>query len=154
MHFSSPKTVAENPDRGPVTTFDFYDTMTRPEFDRSLKTWRRGVSPNYFILSEMVRLHNEGWKVVIVTDEHKNGHTMGIIKEFKRQHELPSQGIIYTAGNEKAAFLGAINSVLHYDDDPYEIECLLVFNITGILVPHPSEYLTQEDYHALLSRCD
>jgi hypothetical protein len=147
MLFSSPKTVAARTDSrgGPIVSFDFYDTMTLPEFDPKLQTWRRGVQPNNFVLAEMVRLRNEGWRPIIATDEHKTDYAVDIINAFTEKYELPIDGIIYTAGNEKAMFLRAIPTVIHYDDDPHEIDALLHYAITGVLVPHPSDYLTEAE---------
>jgi len=128
--------------------------MTLPEFDPKLKTWRRGIQPNAFILAEIVRLRNEGWRPIIATDEHKTEGTVNIITAFKEKYELPLEGIIYTAGNEKAMFLRAIPAVVHYDDDPHEIECLLHYAITGVLVPHPSDYLTEANRAMMDPWCD
>lgn len=139
-------TIPDAVKRGVVNaTFDFYDTLTLPMYDPLLKTWRQGIEPNPFMLTEVFRLACEGWNIYIITDSNKTPLQQRLIKAFITFHDLPVRGTIYTAGNEKTAFIEACRAGMHFDDDPFEIDNLPT-GVVGILIPHPSDRMTDEDY--------
>ena len=141
MQFSAPKLVATNTSErgGPYAAFDFDDTLTVPYYDEDKKYWIYSDTLRTYTALEMIRLHLEGWRIVVITDRQSNDYNKRIVTDFLTKNELPYDGIIFTSGEEKATFLQAINAKVLYDDDKFEIHALVNTGITGILVPHPSD---------------
>jgi hypothetical protein len=136
MMFNSKKLAGEcrRNNTQPVATFDFYGTMTIPEYDEKAKLFRNGLNPNYKVLAEMVGLANEGWLIFVLTDERHTQEVENIIRGFLKEHKVPVQGITYTAKNPKCGFAKSLKSIVHYDDDKQELRSLMLHSIVGILV--------------------
>jgi hypothetical protein len=129
-----------------VVSFDFDDTLTLPAYNPEAGMWEHGLEPNYVVLNELMRLATLGYTPIVISERSKSYYNKSRIRKFSLLYDLPIKAVIYTDGAEKATFLASAKSQMHYDDDPHEILCLAEFNIMGIAVPHPNDYMTQEDY--------
>ena len=131
---------------GCIVSFDFDDTLTLPAFNPETKCWDHSLEPNYPVLAELVRLTTVGYVPIVISERDRSDYNKARIHRFLLLYDLPVKSIIYTGGEIKASFLAAAAAQMHYDDDPYEIFQLAEYDITGIAVPHPSDYMTEEDY--------
>ena len=131
---------------GCVVSFDFDDTLTLPAFNPATDSWEHSLEPNYFILAEMMRLAALGYSTIIITERGSTEYNKERIHQFVLLYDLPVISIVYTGGEDKATFAVAAGAQMHYDDDKYEIFQLAEYDITGVLVPHPSDYFTADDY--------
>jgi hypothetical protein len=131
-----------------VATFDFYDTLTLPQWNPVNRAWQRGLEPNNKIIAEMFRLSCEEWQIYIISDAYPSPLQRKLLEAFVTYHELPILGHMSAGTEAKVPYLEACNSSLHFDDDPYEL-MHLPNKITGILVEHPSDSMTDEDYEAV-----
>ncbi len=125
-------------DGSAFATFDFDETITLPEWDSHSLTWRRTLNPNWYTINEMCRLMCRGWDVSILTERKKSPLNVREIKHFLTKHAVPIKRVAYTDGNEKHLFLKEIRSILHYDDDLYEL-MNLPEEVTGIQILHPED---------------
>ncbi len=119
-------------------TFDFDDTFTVPKWDGLLLTWRRTLDPNWSTINEACRLRCRGWDVSILTERKKSNCNVMEIYHFLKKHSVPIKRIDYTDGMDKHLFLKEIRSILHYDDDLYEL-MNLPEEVTGVQILHPED---------------
>jgi hypothetical protein len=153
MHVELPAQLAEFKDTryGCIVTFDFEDTMTLPAFNPKLQTWEHSLEPNYAILAEIVRLTLAGYRCIAVSENNPTEYNKRRLHHFCLLYDLPIHSTIFTGGQEPVSFLVAAGSQMHYDDDPYVIFSLAEYDITGVMVPHPADTMTPDDYR---TACD
>ena len=131
---------------GCIVSFDFDDTLTLPAYNPVTKCWEHTLEPNYPILTELVRLATQGYAPIVISERDPTDYNKARIRQFLLLYDLPVKSIIYTGGEDKSSFAAAAASQIHYDDDPYEIFQLAEYDIAAVAVPHPSDYMTDEDY--------
>ena len=122
-----------------LVTFDFDDTLTMPRWDEEEELWMVGTEPNKKTISAMKKFASKGYEVKIVTSRHGTGEHKKMVANFAKKHNLPVKDIIFTNGKWKADTLERIGSVLHYDDDTYEISKIKNKGIKTIQVVHPMD---------------
>ena len=122
-----------------LVTFDFDDTLTMPRWDEEEELWMGGTEPNKKTISAMKKFASNGYEVKIVTSRHGTGEHKKMVANFAKKHNLPVKDIIFTNGKWKADTLERIGSVLHYDDDTYEISRIKSKGIKTIQVVHPMD---------------
>ena len=120
-----------------LVTFDFDDTLTMPYWSDEDGYWTSGSEPNKKTISAMKKFATKGYDVKIVTSRHGTGDHKRTIATFVKKHNLPVKDIIFTNGKWKADTLERLGSVLHYDDDTYEISRIKSKGIKIVHIPHP-----------------
>ena len=120
-----------------LVTFDFDDTLTMPYWSDEDGYWTSGTDPNKKTISAMKKFASNGYDVKIVTSRHGTADHKRTIATFVKKHNLPVKDIIFTNGKWKADTLERLGSVLHYDDDTYEISRIKSKGIKTIHIPHP-----------------
>ena len=120
-----------------LVTFDFDDTLTMPYWSDEDGYWTSGSDPNKKTISAMKKFASKGYDVKIVTSRHGTGDHKRTIATFVKKHNLPVKDIIFTNGKWKADTLERLGSVLHYDDDTYEISRIKSKGIKTVHIPHP-----------------
>jgi FMN phosphatase YigB (HAD superfamily) len=120
-----------------IVTFDFDDTLTLPHYDEEEELWTTGLEPNKKTISALKKFASKGYEVKIVTSRHGTGNHKKDVATFAKKHSLPVKDIIFTNGKDKVYTLLRIGSVLHYDDDPYELSLIKNKGIKTIHIVHP-----------------
>ena len=120
-----------------IVTFDFDDTLTLPHYDEEEELWTSGLEPNKKTISALKKFASKGYEVKIVTSRHGTGKHKKDVATFAKKYSLPVKDIIFTNGKWKADTLERIGSVLHYDDDTYEISRIKNKGIKTIHIAHP-----------------
>ena len=122
-----------------LVTFDFDDTLTMPKWDEEDEFWVGGTDPNHKTISAMKKFAASGYDVKIVTSRHGTGKHKKDVAMFVKKHNLPVKDIVFTNGKWKADTLERIGSLLHYDDDTWEIARIKKKKIKTIQVVHPMD---------------
>ncbi len=122
-----------------LATFDFDDTLTMPVYSDEEERWKTGLQPNEKTISIMKKLKSKGFKIHIVTSRRGSSENKNEISMFVKQHNLPVEDVSFTNLNFKADTLEKMGSVLHFDDDPWEIERIEKKNIKVVKIPHPAD---------------
>lgn len=102
-----------------IISFDFDDTLTKPEFSDEEGMWI-SQGPNEKWISKMRELYDEGNTIIIVTSRYDKD--MEEVRHFVQEHNLPVSGIYNTNGADKAPLLEQLGVALHFDDDEREEE--------------------------------
>lgn len=117
-----------------IISFDFDDTLTKPEFSEEDWMWV-GKDPNMKTISEMRKLYDEGYEIVIVTS--RRDEDMEEVRNFAQKHNLPVSGIYNTNGELKGPLLKQLGVMKHFDDCPDEIATAEQYNVNTERVWHP-----------------
>ncbi|OHD17989.1 MAG: hypothetical protein A2Y38_06355 [Spirochaetes bacterium GWB1_59_5] len=132
-----------------TVTFDFDTTLalSRPNADM---VWVH-VGPNLPILNELRRRLAAGERVFIVTcrvEANEQLPDRRSVADFLLEHGVQPTGIVFTNGQPKAPFVVALNSELHFDDDPDVGEALppyIEFRLVNDgLTPRPGTWVPSE----------
>lgn len=59
--------------------------------------------------------------VFVVTSRYESSESNNEIRTFLKKHDLKAKGIFHTNGQYKIETLKTLQSDLHYDDDPQEL---------------------------------
>ena len=126
----------------PTVSFDVFDTLTLPQFDKENQIWKPSWLPNHKILAELFRFASTGWNIYLITDVENTPKNKRELEWFLIQNQLQdvvNGRIIYCTGLESKAKIlkGLPNLKFHYDDDPFELEAL-PDGVTGIKIYHPT----------------
>jgi hypothetical protein len=120
-----------------LVTFDFDDTLTVPIKDKAGFWHSGGYQPNHEVIGMLLEKSTAGHPIAIVTSRPFTQTSKEKIRAFAQEHELPVQEIVFTNLEWKADTLERMRSVLHYDDNPDELERIREKGIEVIEIPHP-----------------
>lgn len=129
-------------DLKPICTIDFENTLTLPKYNFGTQCWTNSLDPNKHTIAMVAKLLCDGWRCIIVSSKKDSMTNRSILTSFLTSSGLGKLGVIWTDGIAKETFIKAVGSTLHLDDDPAEIMALAGSNITGILISHPDDYLS------------
>jgi phosphoserine phosphatase len=100
-------------------SFDFDDTLTKPEWDEENEIWSNFGNPREENLEKMRELSSKGYRIIIVTA--RNEKLRPEIEKFVEDHDLPVEEIYCTNGELKGPILKSLGVIKHFDDCPHEI---------------------------------
>jgi len=134
-----------------VVTFDFDSTLSLSHWGKEEDNWVHD-GPYLPMIKMFKQYKNKGYKVYIVTSRYSKFEkdaemveNQRSVKEFVEEYHLYPDGIIFTDGNLKADTLKSLNSLIHYDDDPVEIQAAEEIGIKTVLVDPYKENMHQVD---------
>lgn len=113
-----------------IVTFDFDDTLTRPNWNPKYRLFEPSDRPNYETFDRVRDFHARGLKIHIVTARFRPQE----VWDFVRQHHLPIDKVHCTEGELKGKTLLEIGSALHFDDSEEELRYNRLLSIPTILV--------------------
>jgi FMN phosphatase YigB (HAD superfamily) len=111
-----------------IVSFDFDSTLLMNFWDDEKNDYIRNEDgttfgfPNQENIKKIKEYNNKGWKVIIVTsrlDEEKQE-----VIDFVDKYELPIEDIHCTNSQLKIDTLKRLGVLVHYDDNPEEIQAI------------------------------
>ena len=113
-----------------IVTFDFDDTLTRPNWNPKYQLFEPSDRPNHETFDRLREFHDRGYEIRIVTARFRPQEVWDFVKE----HHLPISEVHCTEGELKGKTLLEIGSELHFDDWEEELLYNRLLSIPTILV--------------------